>query len=126
MSFRLERHGARTEGWAEGIDRRHLRRLRRGEVPIEWELDLHGLIRPAAEAEVQRTLARAYEEGVRCVLVIHGRGRGSEEAGVLREGLPGWLTRPPTAALVMAFTNALPRDGGEGATYVLLRRRRRR
>jgi DNA-nicking Smr family endonuclease len=34
----------------------------------------------------------------------------------------GWLTSPPLAARVMAFASALPRDGGAGACYVLLRR----
>jgi DNA-nicking Smr family endonuclease len=126
MSFRIERSGSRVEGMAEGVDRRHLRRLRRGDVPVEWELDLHGLERPAARAEVRRTLARAYEEGVRCVLVIHGRGHHSELGAVLREALPGWLSEPPTDRLVMAFTAARAADGGEGACYVLLRRKRTR
>lgn len=126
MSFRIERAGSRTHGVAEGVDRRHLRRLRRGEIEVEWELDLHGLERPAAREEVRRTLARAHEEGVRCVLVIHGRGSHSELGAVLRDALPGWLSQPPTEGIVMAFASARPADGGEGATYVLLRRKRAR
>jgi DNA-nicking Smr family endonuclease len=43
---------------------------------------------------------------------------------VLRDGVLAWLTAPPLAARVMAFATALPRDGGPGASYVLLRRTR--
>ncbi|MFQ5418592.1 MAG: Smr/MutS family protein, partial [Myxococcota bacterium] len=59
----------------------------------------------------------------RCVLVIHGRGRGSADGPVLKSALPGWLALPPLGASVMAFASAPPGDGGAGATVVLLRRR---
>ena len=63
-------------------------------------------------------------EGGRCVLVIHGRGRHSEAAPVLKEALLGWLAEPPVGSLVLAFSSARGGDGGVGATYVLLRRDR--
>jgi DNA-nicking Smr family endonuclease len=43
---------------------------------------------------------------------------------VLRDGLVEWLSQPALRDKVLAFAGALPRDGGEGATYLLLRRRR--
>ena len=45
---------------------------------------------------------------------------------VLKEALLGWLCEPPLDRLVMAFASAVPEDGGTGATYVLLRRKRTR
>jgi DNA-nicking Smr family endonuclease len=122
--FELARHGERVEGLAQGIDRKHLLRLRRGEWPAERRVDLHGLRASEARRELQRELSEASAAGERCVLVIHGRGLHSESGPVLREGVLAWLTSPPLARRVMAFASALPRDGGPGASYVLLRRTR--
>ena len=122
--FELVEEGERVAGIAAGVDRAHLRKLKRGEVPIGRSVDLHGLHRREAGELVKRELREAHARGVRCVVVIHGRGTRSEEGPVLRRALLGWLRRPPLAALVLAFASALPRDGGAGATYVLLRRAR--
>lgn len=122
--FEVERLGERVEGLAPGIDRAFLRRLRSGEFPVEARLDLHGLQESAAQRAVHEAIARLCGEGGRCLLVIHGRGRGSEAGPVLKEALPRWLTESPSAERVMAFSSARGRDGGVGATYVLLRRER--
>ena len=122
IRFEVERDGDRIEGWAEGIDRRHVRKLRGGEVPRDARLDLHGLRADAAHRRVRETLERVQGEGGRCVLVIHGRGRHSEAEPVLKDALVDWLTEAPLDTLVMAFTSARQGDGGVGATYVLLRR----
>ena len=122
--FELSREGERVRGLAEGIDRAHLRRLERGEVEVDRELDLHGLSRNEAREDVGYELRDAFANGERCVRIVHGRGRGSELGAVLNETLPGWLSEPPLARIVMAFCSALPHDGGTGALYVLLRRQR--
>ena len=123
-AFELARLGERVEGLAQGVDRQHLLRLRRGEWRIERRVDLHGLTAPEARRELASELQEAVAAGVRCVLVVHGRGLHSESGPVLRDFVPTWLTAPPLAARVMAFASALPRDGGPGASYVLLRRTR--
>jgi DNA-nicking Smr family endonuclease len=123
-AFEIVHSGERCEGLAKGIDRGHLRRLRRGEVACEERLDLHGLTAGEARRSLAAALREAAAAGVRCVLVVHGRGLHSEAGAVLKDGVVDWLTAPPLAALVLAFASALPRDGGAGATYVLLRRRR--
>jgi DNA-nicking Smr family endonuclease len=122
--FELARQGERVEGLAQGIDRQHLLRLRRGEWRVERRVDLHGLTAPEARRELASELGDAVAAGERCVLVIHGRGLHSESGPVLQGGVLTWLTTPPLAARVMAFASALPRDGGPGASYVLLRRTR--
>jgi len=124
VSFQLDRHGERVRGLAKGVDKAHLERLARGQVEIDLDLDLHGLREAEARQLVRATLREAYEDGDRCVRVIHGRGRHSEIDAVLKDAFPGWLAESPTDRIVMAFSTALPRDGGTGASYVLLRRRR--
>jgi DNA-nicking Smr family endonuclease len=122
--FEVVRSGERAEGLAPGVDRKHLLELRRGEKRIRRRVDLHGLTAAEARRELAAELADAHAAGERCVLVIHGRGLRSEGGPVLRDGVVEWLTAPPLAALVLAFASALPRDGGPGASYVLLRRPR--
>jgi len=69
-------------------------------------------------------LHRAYERGARCVLVVTGKGSHREGGGVLRRDVPHWLHQSGLRSLVLAFHPAQIRDGGDGALYVLLRRRR--
>jgi DNA-nicking Smr family endonuclease len=113
-----------VEGAVVGTDRRLLQRLRRGEFSYQAHLDLHGLTSNEARSEVHAFLTRAYQEGKRCLLIIHGRGRNSrDQIPVLKQQLTGWLARGQWSRLVLAFTSARPCDGGVGAVYVLLRKR---
>jgi DNA-nicking Smr family endonuclease len=122
VRFEITHSGERMEGRAPGIDAKQLRRLRSGGVPVDVRVDLHGLRGQRARAAVRAALIGAAEAGQRCVLVIHGRGRGSQDGPVLKQALPDWLAEPPLGARVMAFASATAADGGTGATYVLLRR----
>ncbi len=114
-----------VEGAVIGLDPRILRRLRRGEFAYQGFLDLHGMTAAAAREAVTRFVSGAQASGHRCVLIVHGRGRNSkDQIPVLKERLKGWLARGRIGRLVLAFTSARPTDGGAGALYVLLRRRR--
>lgn len=125
VRFEVDRLGERVEGWIAGGDRRRLRALQRGEMPVELRLDLHRLTAEQAQEALLDTLARAQREDRRCLLIIHGRGLSSPVEPVLKEAVPRWLTQPPAAARVLAFTSAPPRLGGTGALLVLLRRPRK-
>ena len=111
-------------GTVAGVDKRTAARLRRGQLPIEGRLDLHGLTQAEAHRELGDFLATAQDGGRRCVLVITGKGRGVEGGGVLRAAVPRWLNEPGQRECVVAFCHATPRDGGEGALYILLRKRK--
>jgi DNA-nicking Smr family endonuclease len=108
---------------ASGLDRRSAEKLRRGELRLEARLDLHGMTQDEAHRALAGFLVRAQEAGKRCVLVITGKGSG-ERGGVLRAAVPRWLGEAPHRGRVLATAPAQPRDGGAGALYVLLRRRR--
>lgn len=106
-----------------GVDRRTAERFRRGKLPIEARLDLHGLYQDAAQDALVGFITNSSAAGRRMVLVITGRG-SREGSGVLRERLPQWLNQSPCRAHVLAFTPARPEHGRDGAFYVLLRRNR--
>jgi DNA-nicking Smr family endonuclease len=124
-TFAIQRIGEQVEGKASGADDALLRKLRNGEFPPDARVDLHGLHIPAARRAVQETIQRVAAQSKRCVLVVHGRGRHSEGEPVLKEAFLEWLAEPPLSPRVLAFTSARGRDGGVGATYVLLRRSER-
>jgi len=109
-------------GRAPGTDGRTAQRLARGQMAIDDRLDLHGLTQDAAHARLLAFIARAYESGRRCLLVITGKGRSGD--GVLRAQVPRWLNEAPTRGRILGFSFARPQDGGEGALYVLVKRRR--
>jgi DNA-nicking Smr family endonuclease len=114
-----------VEGAVVGLDPRILRRLRRGEFAYQTYVDLHGMTVATARDVVQRFVADAVRTGYRCLLIIHGRGHNSkDQIPVLKERVTSWLARGGIGRSVLAFTSARPADGGTGAVYVLLRRRR--
>ncbi|MCB1885735.1 MAG: Smr/MutS family protein [Geminicoccaceae bacterium] len=109
-------------GVPAGIDRNLWRRLAKGAVPVEGRLDLHGLTQEEAHRRLVLFLGHAQIQGSRCVVVI--TGRGDRDRGVLKQAVPHWLDSPPNAPRVLAYAPARPQHGGDGALYVLLRRRR--
>jgi len=114
-----------VEGAVVGFDPRVLRRLRRGEFAYQAMIDLHGMSAATARLEVERFVTQALAAGHRAVLIVHGRGRNSKDnVPILKERLKSWLARGRVGRGVLAFTSARPADGGTGALYVLLRRRR--
>ena len=112
-------------GAAAGLDHRTAERLRRGLLPIEARIDLHGMVQIEAHGALVEFLQGAAAAGRRCVLVITGRGaRSAGGMGVLRAAVPEWLNRAPCRGHVLAIAQARPQHGGDGALYVLLRRKR--
>ena len=103
------------------IDRRTWLKLRRGHYPIDARLDLHGMTQEQAHTRLASFLTGAASRGSRCVLVI--TGRGLRHGGTLRTMTPRWLDEGHLRPLVLAYAEARLEHGGEGALYVLLRRR---
>lgn len=101
----------------ENVDGALTRRLRAGELPIAGRIDLHGLTRAEAEAALTRFVHFSYHNGRRCVLVITGR------SGILKPATIGWLNEPALRPYVLAVAPA-KKHGGDGAYYVLLKRRK--
>jgi DNA-nicking Smr family endonuclease len=105
------------------LDRRTAERLKRGQLPIEGRIDLHGMTQDDAHAALARFIGASRAMGRRCVLVITGKGRpNAAGGGVLKQAVPCWLNEPGLRAQILAFVAAQPKDGGAGALYVLLKR----
>jgi DNA-nicking Smr family endonuclease len=104
---------------ATGIDRRELRKLKRGDYTPGKRLDLHGMTAVEALASVTRLI----EQGRRlhrCVCIVHGRGLHSQgNHAVLKTRVREFVRQHRN---VLAYADAPRNDGGAGAVYVLLRK----
>lgn len=102
-----------------GLPRRILTDLRRGRWVVQAELDFHGLNRDEARAALGTFIANSLHRGMRCVRLIHGKGLHSQgRIGVLKHLSRNWLAQREE---ILAFCQARPHDGGEGALLILLR-----
>lgn len=112
-------------GASAGLDKRTALRLRRGQLRPEARVDLHGHTQSEAHATLDRFITDSHLAGRRCVLVITGKGSVQDpQGGVLRQMTPRWLNQPSMRGKVLAIEHAQPKDGGHGALYVLLKRKR--
>lgn len=116
----VEGDSARYTARAPGVSKNQVAELRAGKRHAELTLDLHGETVEAGKQLLREQLFSAQKVGRRCVLVIHGKGTHSDHGAPLREAVLSELLGP-LSGLVQAMATAQPSDGGEGATYVLLR-----
>jgi DNA-nicking Smr family endonuclease len=102
-----------------GVPEAVLRRLRRGAYRIEAEIDLHGMRLAEARLRLSEFLVAALERRLQCLRIVHGKGLRSGQRGpVIKNAVHSRLRHIEE---VLAFTSAAMRDGGTGATLVLLR-----
>jgi len=112
------------EGAVSGVGPKIMRKLKRGEFSMQDHIDLHGLTKKEAETAVDDFIIQSYHKGLRCVLIVHGRGlRSVNHQPAIKSELPIWFRRGLLKKIVLAFVTAQPCDGGAGASYVLLKKR---
>lgn len=103
------------------INTKQLRELKNGRIHWQAKLDLHGLRSEDAKTSLLRFLEQQHHQGNRAVLIIHGKGGLTTEPPLLKNLVNHWLKQLPE---VLAFHSAMPKEGGTGALYVLLKRNR--
>lgn len=112
-----------TLGATADMDRRTAQRFQRGDMAVEGRIDLHGLTLDQAHSALTAFVRGAHARGARCVIVVTGKGKGGS-IGKIRNETPHWLNQAPLRPLILAVSEARHRDGGAGALYVLLKRKR--
>ena len=126
LEFSLEYTDEFIQGHVMGVDPVVLGKLRAGTYSPEGHVDLHGQNMEQAYATLAAFVKHAYQSGKRHLLIITGRGKNSPGGTpVLRERVQAWFTRDPFKRVVLAFCTAKPGDGGTGAVYILLRKRKK-
>lgn len=118
LDLRLE-GGDELHYLSNGVPRTVLRDLRRGRWVVQDKIDLHGATRDEARDLLAAFMGQCRKTGVRCVRVVHGKGKGSPgREPVLKRLVAGWLMN---YADVMAYCQARLPEGGAGALIVLLK-----
>jgi len=124
-------------GDSSAMNNASARRFRRGKLTLDATLDLHGLGVAAAQYAFTQFIAQSQQQGLRVVCVITGHGikpghasintsgsqsKDNRERGILRASLPRWVNLPENRSRILAYDQAPPPLGGQGAYMVLLRR----
>ncbi|HHJ4328580.1 TPA: Smr/MutS family protein, partial [Klebsiella pneumoniae] len=107
--------------WArDGVQDGQMRQLKAGQIPFAASLDLHGMSVEKARSTLNEFLAEACRREVRCVRVTHGKAaRLDGSRPLLKSHVNTWLRQHPQ---LLGFCSCLPRHGGSGALYLLLKR----
>lgn len=111
-------------GQAPHLEKQVMKDLSAGKIRPSAVIDLHGLGEGDAWLHLTDFIHAAADNDHRCALVIHGKGVGfgpKRDMGIIKFQIGAWLGGHPK---VLAFHTAIPQDGGNGAIYVYLRRRR--
>lgn len=111
------------------LDSHWERRMKGGRIMPDLTLDLHGHTLDTAYDRIMAGLDQARMMDARVVLVIAGRERPVDPAdrmerrGAIRAKLLDWLAASRHAGTIAAVRRAHIRHGGEGALYLILKRR---
>lgn len=106
------------------------RRIAKGTLMPDFSLDLHGSTLDQAYSRLMHGLTQAKSMGARVVLIVTGKPRPVDAAdrgsarGAIRAKLADWLAASEHASDIVAIRGAHRRHGGQGAIYVVLRKRR--
>ena len=107
----------RSKSPVPGEGRQKLKRM-----PSERTLDLHGCTVAEAQHQLDYFLRKAQHDKLKKVLIIHGKGKHSPEGSVLREAVRKYLQE---SSLVGETGKPKRNDGGDGATWAVIRYRSR-
>ena len=113
-----------------GLDTAWERKLARASIEPDFTLDLHGHTLEQAHQRLDQGLVQARAMGARLVLLITGKPRPAPSAdraahrGAIRAKVLDWLAAGPHASDIAAIRRAHRRHGGEGALYLVLKRKR--
>ena len=93
--------------------------INKGKVKPDGVLDLHGHRLKDAKIALHNYIANAYEENVRNILIITGKGQSN--AGVLKKEVPLWLNDKKLTNVIVNYKIAPRNFGGEGALLVRIK-----
>lgn len=89
--------------------------LKQGKLRWYDAVDIHGCSIDDARSAMTQLLSQAKQNNESVVKIVHGKGTDA----ILKTCVNGWLRQLPE---VLAFCSAPPKDGGNGAVLVLLKK----
>ena len=105
-----------------GIDRKLDKKLKSGNFVADIRVDFHGLKLDEAFDYLIDTIKYAYDNGLKFVLVVTGKGYGTKLGKKsIKSQIEHWMTHPDISSRVVKYVDAQQKDGGTGAIYVLVK-----
>lgn len=101
-----------------GVQKRIVQKLKRGQFPISDQIDLHQMTTETAYSVLLEFIADAQGTRPECIRIIHGKGLRSKNGPRLKLMTHQLLRDHPQ---VLAFSICKPGNGGSGAVDVLLK-----
>lgn len=120
-----------SHGNVDDIDRKTARKFKQGKMDIDAKLDLHGMTQTQAYQALSDFILNNYHKQNRNLLIVTGKGNShprqhwnEPKSGILKEMVPKWLNESDIRPMILSFSHATQKDGGSGALYILLKRKR--
>ncbi|MBX9456997.1 MAG: Smr/MutS family protein [Rhizobium sp.] len=124
MAYQAPPQPKPAPGRHQPLERPVKRKIAKGRLELEARIDLHGMFQDEAHGLLHAFIQRAFDRGLRHVLVITGKGTSMGSDGALKRAVPMWFAKPEFRHLISSWETAAPNHGGEGALYVRLARGR--
>ena len=100
------------------ITRETLRKILKGKIKIDAEIDLHGMDRFEAREKTENFIFDSFLNGNRYINIITGKG-----SGVIRRVVQDYLDDEKSYKFIISFSNAHRKQGGDGAFVLHLRKK---
>lgn len=123
MTYQAPPQPKPAPGRHQPLERPVKRKIAKGRLELEARIDLHGMFQDEAHGLLHAFIQRAFDRGLRHVLVITGKGASMGSDGALKRFVPMWFGKPEFRHLISSWETAAQNHGGEGALYVRLARR---
>ena len=101
------------------LSHNHFKLSKQMKLEPDGVLDLHGYRLHNAKITLQKYILKAYENNLRNILIITGKGYNN--TGILKKEVPLWLNDRTLINLLINFKIAPKKFGGEGALLVKIK-----
>ena len=108
------------------------KKLKRGRVPIDKKIDFHGMSVFEAEQTFIKTIKNCYNNNVRCLLFVTGKGVLNKHEtksnkpllyyGKIRNSFFSWVEKSELQKYILSVEQADIQHGADGAFFVYLRK----
>jgi len=104
---------------SSGIQPQVFKKLKNGGYVDDYQLDLHRYSIKQAREAIFELFNQSENDMQRSFMITHGKGHRSTPPAKLKSYVNHWLKQIDQ---VIAFHSAIPRHGGSGSVYVLLKK----
>ena len=118
FSFKKKAKATRDYPKPSQITREILRKILKGKIKIDAEIDLHGMDRFEAREKTENFILNCFLNGNRYINIITGKG-----SGVIKQVVQDYLDDDISHKFIISFSNAHRKQGGDGAFVLHLRKK---